>query len=85
MVLQSKPVPFLPSQIGAPPFRSTLGSGTFLKNGKEQGERSRKLQSSKKNICDFKKPKSPKVGGAQEAFVMAHVIKDAIYVAGIYT
>lgn len=67
MVLQSKPVPFLPSQIGASASSSTLRSGTFLKCRKGQGERSQKLQFSKKNIGNFKKPKRPKVGGTQEA------------------
>lgn len=67
MVLQSETVPFQPSRIGASASGSTLGSGTFLKYRKGEGARSWKLQSSKKNIGNFRKPKRPKVGGAQEA------------------
>lgn len=64
MVLQSKPVPFLPSPIGASASRSTVGSGTFPKHWKEQMEDSWKHQSSEENISNFKQTKG---GGAQEA------------------
>lgn len=85
MVPQSKAVPFLPSQIGASASGSALGSGTFLKYGKGQGRGPGNFSLQRRTSAISKNQNGQRLVVLRKQFVMAHVKKDAVYVAGIYT